>query len=254
MILALSAVAGAAVFTAGAVIFMALILAGAFRFVRPSILMDDYVPCAGGWHEAELKSCSQGLLKLPQQPVNTYSNLAYLAAGLFTAIVLSKPPAYVFGATMVYLCVGSSLYHAFSTRWAGMLDVTGIYSVFSALAVYSAAVLIGLPDWLMALLMFIIAGLAAYILSPRFRNNMHLRIGIFLGLAYALTLLHMGLAAEWGAWPYLLASFLLFALALLVWSMDKKRTFPLHRWGHGFWHVFTAAAAGLVFYATFLSA
>ena len=92
MILALSAVAGAVVFTAGAVIFMALLFAAAFKFVRPSILMDDYVPCAGGWHEAELNSCSQGLLKLPQQPVNTYSNLAYLAAGLFPAIVLKTPP------------------------------------------------------------------------------------------------------------------------------------------------------------------
>lgn len=253
MILALSAVAGAVVFTAGAVIFMALLFAAAFRFVRPSILMDDYVVCAGGWHEAELNSCSQGLLKLPQQPVNTYSNLAYLAAGLFPAIVLKTPPAYVFAATTVYLCVGSSLYHAFSTRWAGMLDVTGIYTVFSALATYSAAVLIGLPDWLTSLLMFVIAGLAAYFLSPRYKQDMHLRIGIFLGLAYGLTLLHMGLSGNWGAWPYLLASFLLFALAFLIWNLDKKRTFPLHGWGHGFWHVFTAAGAALLFYATFLS-
>ena len=47
--------------------------------------------------------------------------------------------------------------------------------------------------------MFLIAGLAAYFLSPRFRNNMHLRTGIFLGLAYALTLLHMGLSGNWSA-------------------------------------------------------
>lgn len=247
MILALSV-------TAGAVVFTALIFVTVFRFISPAALDADYVPCAGGWHESELNSCSQGLLKVPQQPVNTYSNLAYLAAGLYPAVLFNVAPAYVFGATMAYLCLGSALYHAVSTRWAGMLDVTAIYAVFSGLAAYSASVLIGLPDWLTSLVMFLVAGLAAYFLSPRFRNNMNLRIGIFLGLAYALTLLHMGLSSNWEAWPYLLASFLLFALAFLIWNLDKNRTFPLHGWGHGFWHLFTAAAAGLVFYGTFLSA
>jgi len=129
-----------------------------------------------------------------------------------------------------------------------MLDVTAIYVVFSALAVYAAAVLVGVPDWLTPALMFVVAGGVAYVLSPRYHQNMRLIIGIFLGGAYALVLLQMWLRGQWALWPYLLASFVAFALAYLFWNMDRARTFPLPRWGHGLWHILTAVASGLVFY------
>ncbi len=39
--------------------------------------------CRGGWNEAELRGCQHGYgtTGMPVEPVNTYSNLAYLAAG-----------------------------------------------------------------------------------------------------------------------------------------------------------------------------
>lgn len=237
--------------TIGAVIFAALLLVVLFRYLNPTIVRDDYVTCSGGWNEAKLNNCQAGLLAVPQQPVNTYSNLAYFATGLFPGILLDTPASYVFAFTMAYLCLGSALFHAISTRWAGMLDVTAIYTVFSALATYAAAVLLDLPEWLIPGLMFLVAAGIVYVLSPRYKRRMRLIIGIFLGGAYLLVLLQMWLSGNWSFWPYLLASFITFVLAFIFWNMDKAGTFPLPRWGHGIWHILTAAASGLVFYSIY---
>jgi channel protein (hemolysin III family) len=239
--------------TGGAVFFAAIILVILFRTIDPQIVRDGYVECAGRWHEAFLCGCEDGLASLPQQPVNTYTNLAYLAAGVFPGVLLDTPAIYVFSFSMIYLFIGSSLYHAMSTSWGGMLDVTAIYVVYSALAVYASAVLFGSPDWMIPLTMFVVAGLAAYVLSPRYHRNMHLKIAILLGGTYVLLLLRMAFSGNWGSWPYLVASIITFALGFLFWMMDKRRTFPLPRWGHGLWHILTAAATGLVFYAIYLS-
>lgn len=240
--------------SAGAVIFSAFIFIALFKFIDPRIVRDAYVPCLGDWHESELHNCQAGLFSVPQQPVNTYSNLAYLAAGLYPAVLLDTPVGYVFAFTMIYLCVGSSLYHATSTRWAGMLDVTAIYTVYSALLVYAASVLLSLPAWLVPGLMFVIAGALAYLLSPRYKRRMEFRIAIFLGGAYLLVLLQMWMAGDWQHWPWLAGSFLSFGIAYIFWNMDRARTFPLPRWGHGLWHILTAIASGLVFYTIYLVA
>ena len=225
-----------------------------FRYLDPGIVADDYHACRGGWHESYLNNCQAGLQKVPQQPVNTYSNLAYLAVGVFVELWLDTYPSFVLAVTMTYLCFGSALYHATSTRWAGMLDVTAIYTVFSAVAVYALAVLVGLGDnWATPAVMFVVAGLTAFLLAQRFRRKMNLVIGIFLGGAYAFQLLHMALTVQWFAWRSLLGSFVLFALAFLAWNMDKAQRFPLPRWGHGVWHLLTAAACGFLFYAVHLT-
>jgi len=239
----------ASLYTLGVVIFVTLLLVAIFRSVDPAIVRDGYRSCAGNWYEAELNDCKHGLRAIPQQPVNTYSNLAYVAAGFFPGFLLGTPASYIFALAMLYLCIGSALYHATSTRWAGMMDVTAIYVVFSALAVCAVAVLFPLPDWLAPVMMPVVAGGVAYILSPRYHRNMRLIIGLFLGGTYATVLLKMAISGDWAFGLYLLVSLLAFALAYLFWSMDRARTFPFPRWGHGLWHILTALACTLVFFA-----
>jgi predicted membrane channel-forming protein YqfA (hemolysin III family) len=215
--------------TASAAVFAGLIFLAVFQYLEPEKVSADYHPCRGGWHEAYLNQCEAGLLRIPQQPVNTYTNLAYLAAGLFTHLALGTGPSLVFAVGMIYLCVGSTLYHAVSTGWAGMLDVTGIYVVFSSLAVFAAATLLGGGAWpLTPGIMFLVAGFAAFLLSKRFRRQMNVVIGIFLGVTYAVLLLHMGLGRSWDRWPLLVASLVLFALAFLEysWSKPSLRSVP----------------------------
>jgi len=239
--------------TIGALIFATLILLTLFRNLSPAIVEDGYVPCRGHWYEARANGCEHGLTHIPQQPINTYTNLAYLAVGVFVALSLGTAPAYVFAFTMLYLFIGSTLYHALSTHWAGMLDVTAIYSLFSALAVYGLCELLGLPVWLTTGIMFAVAGLTAYVLSPRYRKNMNLVIGLFLGATYVLLLLHMWRSGLWSAWPYLVGSLVAYGTAFIIWNVDKTETSPFKKWGHGIWHILAAAASALIFYAVHLT-
>lgn len=229
--------------------FAIAVLAAIFRHLTPEVLTIDYTACQGGWHEAYLRGCEQGLSKIPQQPVNTYTNLAYLMVGAYAFFDLESPAAFGFLVTMTYLCIGSALYHGTSTRWAGMVDVTGIYAVFSGLATYALTAVLGLNEVLTVVVVLVVAGLATYFLSQRFRHDMHLKIGIFLGITLLLIAVRMYLLHDWSRWLLLAGSLLLFGLGFLVWNLDRSKTFPVQGWGHGLWHVFTAVASGLLFYA-----
>ena len=238
------------IITASAVVFATLIFIALFRYLEPAKVASDYKPCSGGWHEAELEQCSLGLKKVPQQPVNTYTNLAYLAAGLWIQFTLDTGPAFVFALTMMYLCVGSTLFHATSTGWAGMLDVTGIYTVFAGTAVYAFAALVGQgADPLVPAGMFLSAGAAAFFLSKSHTRNMEWVIAILLGATYAQLVIRMAIAQTWSPLPQVLLSLGLFAVGFTSWKLDTHKKFPLARWGHGVWHLFTAAACAVAFNA-----
>ena len=222
-----------------------------FNLIDPG-KVSQYRTCAGGWWEAELNQCGTGLGMVPQQPVNTYTNVLYLTGGLFLAFYLNTLASYVFFITSFYLCTGSALYHSTSTRWGGSLDVSAMYAVFSALTIYAASLHFNLEDSAVALIMFVVAVLAGYLLRYKYKGNMSLKIGIFLVLTYFLvgwSLLNNNRSLLDG---YLVTSFALFAVAYGIWNLDKIRIFPIKRWGHGLWHILTAVAISMLFYTIYL--
>jgi channel protein (hemolysin III family) len=240
--------------TAGAVIFAYLIFKTLFRYMTPDTVSSNYKCCNGGWHEAKLAECHISLRSVPQQPINTWSNLAYLAAGLIIQFSVGTDPAFVFAVTMTYLCIGSTLYHATSTGWAGVLDVTAILTVFPSIAIYAAAGQFRAADHpLTPLVMFLAAGLIAYLLSKRANQYMRAVIALSLGTSYLLLLVYIFRTGQWPLMRYLLGSLALFVVGYVSWGLDKKAKFPITPWGHGVWHVATAAASALVFYAVHLS-
>lgn len=239
--------------TAGAVIFAVLIFKNFFSYLTPEKLQGDYNPCNGHWAEADEVGCAT-LTRIPQQPVNTYSNLAYLAAGLIIQLTVDTGPAFVFAVTMTYLCIGSTLYHATSTGWAGVLDVSGIITVFPGIAVYAAAGHFRLGDatWT-PLAMFLVGGGLVFVLAKRIHEYMRAVIATSLGLSYAMMLGYMWRTHDWRAQEYLWWSLGLFALGFLAWELDRRRKFRPRTWGHGVWHVATAAASALIFYGVHLT-
>lgn len=239
------------VFAVIASAFFAKVIQKTLKSLDPA-QFGGYKHCAGGWWEAKLNNCNQGLVMLPQQPVNTYSNLAYLAVGLFLAIYLEMNSVYVLAITCIYLCAGSALYHATSTWWAGSLDVSGIYAVFTALAVHSANTYLNLNDSLLALIMFVLASLMGYNLRYKFKGSMELKIAIFLLLIYLPAAFNIGKPEHQIAELPFYLSISFFVLGFACWFLDKWRKFPFKRWGHGFWHILTAGGIGTIFYANFL--
>jgi predicted membrane channel-forming protein YqfA (hemolysin III family) len=235
--------------TAGAVVFATLVGLTLFRYLKPADLQGGFDPCNGNWHEGEVVGCST-LSHIPQQPLNTHSNLAYLAAGLYMYFFLETEPAFVFAVTMTYLCIGSALYHATSTKWSGMLDVTGIFTVYTGLLVYAVAAVAGVGTaHVTPMLMFVVAGLSAFLLSRRYARNMRMVIAIGLGGTFAALLVHMFLRGDWSSLRYVLISLVLLAGAYAAWMLDRARKLGPYPWGHGAWHLLTAVGSAVALYA-----
>lgn len=204
----------------------------ALRYLGPQ---PDADVCSGWWAEARLRGCRHDL-SVPVEPVNTYTNLAYLAAGLTLVGWRPSWPAAVMAAALAILCVGSSLYHGLKTHWAERLDVAGMYCVFGAMAIYALA-----PDhpWIGPVML---GGMTVGALTLNRPGDLNERMGILLTL---ISLRGFLLGHAWLA----LASLTIFAVAYLAWNLDHRDPPPTGRYGHAIWHVCTAAAIALMFVA-----
>jgi hypothetical protein len=192
-------------------------------------------PCAGDWWESEIELvCEAGRPTVrphrwPLQPVNTVSNLAYAVAGIVTALVMGTAVSWVFAGAMTLLCIGSSAYHSWPSTKTAALDHAGMYATFLAL-VFGSLLNVW---WVVAL----IAVGGAWVYRYAFTVNLNLMMGTFLAVILATKQNTMALIALG-----------VFLLAMGAWQMDRRR-WVLGRWGHGLWHVLTAAAIALMFVA-----
>lgn len=186
----------------------------------------------GGWAEdAATKKCS-----FPIGFHNTISNAAYAVVGGLCALLLRTPDSYAFAVTMLYLAIGSAWYHG-TKRWIpNLFDRSGMYAVFTYLALVGFS-----PDhWKIAL------GLA--ILSAAlFPKLLNISLGQQIGTSVALA----ALSASWfGSWKLTIVSLGLFLVAMGFWILDKKKSPLVGIYGHAYgWHVGTAIATGLLFLA-----
>jgi hypothetical protein len=226
--------------TIGLLLLAALALWGLLKWIASSPrLMTDIDACRGRWAEARLRSCEKGIgfTGVPVEPFNTYSNLAYLAAGWILYQITRTPPSLVLALALTLLCVGSSMYHGTKTMWGARLDHAGMYAVFGALAVYGVAPLHPVIHWIMAGVA-LGGGVGFAFVVP---GDLNARMGLLLGL--------MSIRAFLLGTPYLAAVSLgLFVLAFGAWLLDKRGKL-LGRFGHAIWHILTAGAITTMFSA-----
>jgi hypothetical protein len=187
----------------------------------------------GGWAEdAALRRCT-----FPIGPRNTYSNVAYLLAGIWVVVTQPDTVRWVMGPALAVLALGSALYHGTKRVWANNLDWVGMYACLSVLVVHGV-----------------------------FRDNEGVALGA-LSLSTTMALLwpyqpthfdwHMGLLFVAALIPaYLIGhpmlalyALLAFAVSYLAWQADKRRWKVVGLWGHAIWHVGTAVALALLFAA-----
>jgi hypothetical protein len=226
--------------TLGLVVVVALALWGVLKWVAATPgLMTNVKACRGGWAEARLRGCELGIghTGIPVEPFNTFSNVAYLAAGWVLYRLLHTPAALVLALAMTLLCVGSSMYHGTKSMWGARLDHAGMYAVFGALVIYCIA-----PEH--PAIQYIMAG-GALAMAIGFSfvvpGDLNARMGLLLGLmAIRGFLLGTPRLAGW--------SIGFFAVAFAAWLLDKHTT-KLSHFGHAIWHIFTAAAMTTMFSA-----
>ena len=88
-------------------ILIAIALYKVFQRINPANVT-EYLSCQGDFWESELNNCSTGLDRVPQQPVNTYTNVLYLTAGLLVMFEFNTLPTFVFiqAKATDNLCIG----------------------------------------------------------------------------------------------------------------------------------------------------
>lgn len=246
-------IVNAGLVAAAATFLVDVALVIAFYRVRHGIdhepLQEAYLQCDGDWHEAYINECKDGLKRFPQQPINTYTNLAFVAVGVFLGYHGGSPNALIFMVAMVMLAIGSALYHGLSVRWAGHMDVLAIYWVLLVLLISVIAALAEIDQRVTAITGFVGGGVvAAYLRLVRKKVDMMIKIGVLLAPIYGLAAWYsitLGISTNYAL---LAVSLGLFVLAFGIWNLDKRRASWLRGAGHGIWHILSAVGFGLIFW------
>lgn len=188
----------------------------------------------GGWWEDQL--C--GRCAFPIGPRNTYSNVAYPLAGAGLLYWDHSPAGWVMAGSLLVLGIGSALYHGHKTLWANRLDHLGMYLVFGALSVHGFAPAHPATPVAMLLTGALLALLLAYVVP---RVSLDVQMGILVWFS-ALPGVLRGHRAE------VMVAVGCFAVAYLAWQLDVAHRVT-GKWGHALWHVLTAAAIPVLFWA-----
>jgi hypothetical protein len=192
------------------------------------------------------------------QPANSWSSYGYAFLG-FLMIVLARakgwasafPPiaAQIFGATAIFVGLGSVLLHATLTLWGQFFDVMGMYLTSGFMLVCAIARWRSLSGRQAALLyvVVVLALVALLYAMPevrRFLFAMILVVAILTELALARPL-------RWQAkLPYYLSGITAKAVAFTIWNLDQNGILCAPNslfQGHAVWHLLGATALWLTF-------
>lgn len=225
---------------------------------------DPSVPCWGGQelgtHGTREFFCESNRRACVAQPVNTWSNVGYLAvAGTIWSSTRRRQARRlaerVFGALVVaeslYLGIASGLFHASITHWAERLDLSATYGVLLALLGYAATLSIG-PTKPRVVFGIATSLVGVQVLITIFKYRMHDFI-VFPFVLTALTGSLITLVRRGVVLPRHLFRALGAVIAgIVVWALDLSRVAcrpDALMQGHAAWHLLTAVAVLFAFVA-----
>ena len=231
------------------------------------------MPEAGGnaFHFCEANHMDEAI----RQPSNTWSNLGYLAVGLFALTLavhdyknknrhesdnfLVRYPLFsvMFALSCLYLFVGSFMYHASLTAYFQKLDQTGLYSVIAMILVlnlykifphfYHRGSKRDSHKW--AKVVVILLNIAFF--NWLWRVNINALVpGLLLMVIITGIYYNMAISRTTYFTKYMYAAFLIMFAAGSVWILDRQRvvcqpTSLLQ--GHAIWHVLTAVSIFFIY-------
>jgi len=190
-----------------------------------------------------------------RQPINTWSNLAFVWVGLFIAVSatpdrpLRRSDALLLAFACVAIGLGSWFYHASLSFVGQWFDVMSMYLLGVFMVLHAAARLRPIGDQAFAVyyLAINVALGALLIVWPDARRYV---FGVLIVAALILeTISHRRkqttLQAKW-----LIAALGMYVVAQVIWTLDLNHivcdpTSVLQ--GHAVWHVLTALSAGLLY-------
>jgi Ceramidase len=192
------------------------------------------------------------------QPANSWSSYGYAFAG-FLMIVLARGqrwtsgfPAFgavTFGATAIFVGLGSVLLHATLTLWGQFFDVLGMYLVSGFMLVGALAKARGLSNRQAVMLYLGVVGALALVLlaMPEVRRWLY---GVVLIIAI---ILELGIARPLRPsvqTPYYFFGIAAKATAFTIWNLDQRGIVCAPQslvQGHAIWHLLGALALWCTF-------
>jgi hypothetical protein len=193
------------------------------------------------------------------QPVNTYTNLAFVLVGLLilnatqrggeSPFMQQRAYGYTFGGAVVLIGLGSLFYHASLSFVGQWFDVMGMYLLITFMLLYDVARLRTMNGRRFALI-YVLVNIALGLLLvfiPEVRRQV---FALLVVLTLALEVIIWRLRRPNIRYAWLLAAVITFAAAYGIWLLDNSRMLCAPEGllqGHAVWHVLSALAAGMVF-------
>lgn len=185
------------------------------------------------------------------EPINAFTNLGFIAAGLALSLQLSQTRRqaddnganWILVGLIFAIGIGSFLFHTLAVFWAALADTIPI-GLFILVATYLAMTrLVGLPSW--GGLLGVIGVLALAIGPPALVG---LAGGPYVAALLAMTAIGLFLrfARRHPAGPRLLAAAGIFAISLSLRTIDEPACDTLPIGTHFFWHLLNAIVLYLV--------
>lgn len=217
------------------------------------------LPSAGVWGgltpgdcreycEASLRCGSLADRAAVHQPLNAWSNLAYLFVGVLAWRRPLRATAGLFLASCTLLAVGSFLFHAAVTREFQWLDMVGTYGVLVAVAARGWAVAFGLAE---AVAVSGALALDVLIAVFKWRLDPYVALPALMGLVAVPMVRRVRGGRQSARHALVPLALFLAAFAFRQTDMGRQLCFPESAVfsGHALWHVLTAASlAGAWFF------
>lgn len=178
-----------------------------------------------------------------QQPLNAWSNLAFVFVGALALTRPFTPGAGLFAASAMLLGTGSFLFHASITREMQWLDMVGTYGVLVALLACGVH-----RAWGTAWSLLLPAALALDLLIARFKWHLDATIAIPILLVAIAVPTTRAVRRGFGRATVAVVPLTLFLAAFGARELDVRHIgcdpASLLYQGHALWHLLTAAALG----------
>jgi hypothetical protein len=228
------------------------------------------------------------------QPINTWSNLGFVAAGLLIVYIAGlrtapsanwmaqpgSPVPLVYGLLVIFLGPGSMFFHGSGKKWGGWFDVMSMVAWVAYSLSFTAARLLQWPEsnlWIMAAVIIGVIGAVSAVRGLRaarvgvdrqedwFDKIFYILAGVWLLAEFAtMFLIWSGHAPGFKrSTSWFIAAVLAYIAAFVVWIPSSGQCDLLKKFipgieslwcnpsspyqGHGFWHLFSAVGALLIY-------
>ncbi|MFN8597282.1 MAG: ceramidase domain-containing protein [Anaerolineae bacterium] len=186
-----------------------------------------------------------------RQPINTWSNLAFVIVGVIVAAdrVLRRSDRLIFAWACVAIGLGSMFYHASLSFVGQWFDVMSMYLLGTFMVLYAARRLKSTRNWNFAAY-YAVINVALGVLLIVWPDARRYLFGVLISVALVLETILQRRHQTTAKPPWLIAALTAYVIAQVIWTLDLNHIVcdpNSFIQGHAVWHVLTAISAGLVY-------